>query len=167
MNAGSTTRDGNCVVTFAKQNDQTYVCVVMGGKETDGIEFGYRIANRVVDWVFNAYTYMQILTPNTKICTVDVTVSDTVDSLDVIVKDSLHAFLPKGLEIGKDITYSIRLTKPNSRLPFKRINSLATLPFCITVKCLVRLPYTQLERHRAALSAVDLAVFAHGLKTVP
>ena len=52
ISAGSTTRDGNCVVTIAKQNDQTYVCVVMGGKETDGIEFGYRIANRLVDWVY-------------------------------------------------------------------------------------------------------------------
>ena len=120
MNAGSTTRDGNCVVTFAKQNDQTYVCVVMGGEETDSVEFGYRIANRVVDWVFNAYTYMQILTPNTKICTLDVTVSDSASSVDVIVKDSLYAYLPKGLELGKDVLYSIRLTETELEAPVKK-----------------------------------------------
>ena len=120
MSAGSTTRDGNCVVTVAKQNDQTYVCVVMGGKEMDGIEFGYRIANRVVDWVFASYTYMQILTPNTKICTIDVSTSDTASVLDVIVKDSLHAYLPKGLELGKDITYSIRLTETELEAPVKK-----------------------------------------------
>lgn len=119
MNAGSTTRDGNCVVTFAQQNEQTYVCVVMGGKEVDGIEYGYRVANRVVDWVFNSYSYMQILAPNTKICSIGVTVSDTVASLDVIAKDSLYAYLPKGLEIGKDITYSIRLTETELEAPVK------------------------------------------------
>ena len=120
MSAGSTTRDGNCVVTIAEQNDQTYVCVVMGGKEMDGIEFGYRIANRVVDWVFASYTYMQILVPNTKICTIDVATSDTASVLDVIVKDSLYSYLPKGLELGKDITYSIRLTEPELEAPVKK-----------------------------------------------
>ena len=120
MSAGSTTRDGNCVVTFAKQNDQTYVCVVMGGKEVDGIEFGYRITNRLVDWVFSAYSYMQILFPNTKICTLDVAVSDTESAIDVVVKDALFAYLPKGLEIGKDITYSIRLTETVLEAPVKK-----------------------------------------------
>ena len=120
MSAGSTTRDGNCVVTFAKQNDQTYVCVVMGGKEIDGIEFGYRVANRVIDWVLNAYTYMQILTPDTKICTLDVTVSDNASSVDVIVKDALYAYLPKGLELGKDVVYSIRLTETELEAPVQK-----------------------------------------------
>ena len=120
MNAGSTTRDGNCVVTVAKQNDQTYVCVVMGGKESDGIEFGYRIANRLVDWVFDAYTYTQILSSGLKICTLDVTVSDSAASVDVIVKDSLYAYLPRGLEIGKDITYSIRLTETELEAPVEK-----------------------------------------------
>ncbi len=120
ISAGSTTRDGNCVVTFAKQNDQTYVCVVMGGKEIDGIEFGYRIANRVVDWVFSTYAYMQILAPDTKICTLNVTVSDTASEVDVVVKDSLYAYLPKGLEIGKDIVYSIRLTETELEAPVEK-----------------------------------------------
>lgn len=120
MNAGSTTRDGNCVVTFAKQNNQVYVCVVMGGKEIDNIEFGYRITTRVVDWAFSTYTYMQILTPNTKICTLDVTASDTASSVDVVVKDELHAYLPKGLEIGKDIIYSIRLTETELEAPVQK-----------------------------------------------
>ena len=122
MSAGSTSRDGNCVVTIAKSkdnqnNDQTYVCVVMGGKEVDGVEFGYRIANRVVDWVFSSYTYMPILEPNTKICSINVTVSDSVSSVDVVVKDTLRAYLPKGLEIGKDILYSIRLTDTELEAP--------------------------------------------------
>ena len=120
MSAGTTTRDGNCVVTIAQQSDQTYVCVVMGGKESEGTEFGYRVANRLVDWVFNSYSYMQILTPNTIICTLDVAVSDTASSVDVVAKDALHAYLPKGVELGKDIVYSIRLTETELDAPVEK-----------------------------------------------
>ena len=111
--------DGNCVVTIAKDNNQTYLCIAFGGKKAAEKGIGYQVANRVINWVFNAYTYMQILSPNTKICTVDVTVSDTVDSVDVIVKDTLYAYLPKGLEVGKDIIYSIRLTQTELEAPVK------------------------------------------------
>ena len=121
ISAGSSTRDGNCVVTIAKQNNQTYICVVMGGKEVGNTElFGYRITNRLVNWVFSAYEYMQILTPNTKICTLNVKVSDSVSGVDVINKDSLSAYLPKGLEIGKDIIYSIRLTETELEAPVEK-----------------------------------------------
>ena len=117
VSAGSTTRDGNCVVTFAHHNDQTYVCVVMGGKEVDNVKYGYRIANRVIDWVFSSYTFMQILSPNTVICTLNVTVSDSASTVDIVVKDSLSAYLPKGLELGKDIIYSIRLNQTELEAP--------------------------------------------------
>ena len=112
--------DGNCVVTIAKENNQTYLCIVFGGKKATESGIGYQVANRVIDWVFNAYTYMQVLTPNTKICTLNVNVSDTADSVDVIVKDTLFAYLPKGLEVGKDIIYSIRLTETELDAPVQK-----------------------------------------------
>jgi D-alanyl-D-alanine carboxypeptidase (penicillin-binding protein 5/6) len=154
MSAGSTSRDGNCVVTIAKQNDQTYVCVVLGGKEVDGIEFGYRIANRVVDWVFSAYTYMQILTPNTKLCSLDVTVSDSTDSIDVVVKDSLNAYLPKGLEIGKDIIYSIRLTETKLEAPVEKDQFVGYVAVLYNGKVLGTAPlYTAGEASRSSIGS--------------
>jgi D-alanyl-D-alanine carboxypeptidase len=153
MSAGSTTRDGNCVVTFAKQNDQTYVCVVMGGKEADGIEFGYRIVNRLVDWVFNAYTYTQILFPNTKICTLNVTLSDTASSVDVIVKESLYAYLPKGLELGKDIVYSIRLTETEFEAPVTKDQFVGYVAVLYNGEVLGTAPlYTAGEASRSSIS---------------
>ncbi len=120
MSAGSTSRDGNSVVTVAKKDGQTYICVVLGGKEIDGNEYGYRIANRLIDWVFSTYVYMEVLSPNTIICTMNVAVSDTVSTVDIIVKDSLSAYLPKGLEIGEDILYSIRLNETELEAPVEK-----------------------------------------------
>lgn len=153
INAGSTTRDGNCVVTFAKQNDQTYVCVVMGGKELDGIEYGYRVTNRLVDWVFNAYQYTQILSSGLKICTLDVAVSDSADSVDVIVKDSLYAYLPKGLEIGKDIVYSIRLNETELEAPVQKYQFVGYVAVIYDGEVLGTAPlYTAGEATRSSIS---------------
>ena len=153
INAGSTTRDGNCVVAFAKQNDQTYVCVVMGGKELDGIEYGYRVANRLVDWGFNTYQYTQILSSNLKICTLDVTVSDSATSVDVIVKDSLYAYLPKGLEIGKDILYSIRLTETELEAPVQKDQFVGYVAVLYNGEVLGTAPlYTAGEASRSSIS---------------
>lgn len=154
MSAGSTSRDGNCVVTFAKHNDQTYVCVVMGGKEVDNIEFGYRIANRVVDWVFNAYTYMQILTPDTKLCSINVAVSDTVSSVDVVAKEALYAYLPKGLEIGTDIIYSIRLTEPELEAPVQKDQFVGYVAVVYEGRVLATAPlYTNGDASRSAIGS--------------
>ena len=153
INAGSTTRDGNCVVTFANQNDQTYVCVVMGGKEIDGIEYGYRVANRLVDWVFDAYAYKQILSSGLKICTLDVIASDTATSIDVVVKDSLYAYLPRGAEIGKDIIYSIRLTETELEAPVPKDQFVGYVAVLYEGRVLGTAPlYTAGEASRSSIS---------------
>ncbi len=123
MSAGSTTADGNCVVTIAKHKEETYVCIVLGGNEvtadykTD--KYGYIIANRLIDWVYATYSYVEILGPDKNICTVPVTVSDMVSSVRVRTKESIHAYLPKSIDLEKDLTYSIRLTATELEAPFE------------------------------------------------
>lgn len=123
MSAGSTTADGNCVVTIAKHEEETYICVVLGGSEitennkTD--KYGYIIANRLVDWVYATYSYVEILGPNKNICTLPVTVSDLVSAVRVRTKESVYAYLPKDIDLQKDLTYSIRLIDTELEAPFE------------------------------------------------
>ncbi len=117
MSAGYTQNGGNCVVTVATQNGQSYLCIVMGGQDTEEVNFGYTVANRLIGWVYKTYSYMEVLSPQTVICTVPVTVSDLVTEVDVRAKESVSAYLPAGLEIGKDIHYSIRLTHTSLEAP--------------------------------------------------
>lgn len=119
MSAGYTPADGNCVVTIAKHAEETYICVVLGGAETATEKFGYCIANRLIKWVYATYAYVPILTPDTNICTVPVTVSDHISSVRVRAKDTLHAYLPKDVRLGTDVTYSIRLTNTELEAPFE------------------------------------------------
>ena len=117
MSAGTTAKDGNSVITVAKHENETYISVVLGGKEIEGVEFGYRITNYMIDWVYKNFSYVEIISPETEICTIPVTVSDFTNELTVRTNETLYAYLPAGLEIGKDITYSIRLTNTSLEAP--------------------------------------------------
>ena len=106
INAGATTNGGNCAVTLITDGEQHYLCVVMGVSADDG---QYKLVNRLVAWIPANYGYMDVITPDTPICTLPVTLSDVTSEVEVRTRDTLTCYLPKGLEIGKDITYSLRL----------------------------------------------------------
>ena len=107
MNAGSTKNGGDCVVTFAENDSQHYICVVMGAP-TDS-DKQYVVANRLISWIGKTYGYMDVITPDTVVCTIPVTHSDITDEVEIRTKDTLTAYLPPDLVIGTDITYSLRL----------------------------------------------------------
>ena len=117
MNAGATDRAGNCVVTIAQEDGQTYLCIVLGGMEVENVNYGYAVVNRLINWVYSTYSYMEVISPDTVVCTVPVTVSDMVKEIEVKTKESLSCRLPAGLVIGEDITYSIRLLHTSMEAP--------------------------------------------------
>ena len=117
MSAGNTPRAGSCVVTVATNGKESYLCIVMGADETDERDFGYVVANRLIDWVYEAYTYMEVISPDTPICTLPVTVSDMTTEVEIRAAESLSCYLPAGLELGKDITYSVRLIHSSLEAP--------------------------------------------------
>ena len=60
---------------------------------------------------------MDILTPDTVICTIPVTVSDMVTEVEVKTDQTLTAYLPSTATVGKEITYSIRLMHTELEAP--------------------------------------------------
>lgn len=115
---GSTDRAGNCVVTVAEHNGEAYLSIVMGGADKDDVNAAYTLTDTLVEWVFKAYSYMEVITPETVVCTIPVTVSDLTSEVEVRVTESLSCLLYGGAEIGKDVTYSIRLLHTELEAPF-------------------------------------------------
>lgn len=118
LSAGSTPTDGNCVVTSAKHETETYLCIVLGGKEEENTEYGYVITNRLLDWVYDTYSYVEVLSSERDICTIPVTVSDLVSEVPVRTKESFSAYLPSTVDAETEVTYSIRLTESELEAPF-------------------------------------------------
>lgn len=119
MSAGETTQAGSCVISSASNGKETYLSVVLGGRVENKINYAYEITNRMIKWVYNTYTYLEVISPDTEICKIPIAVSDVISELDVRVKESYSLYLPKSYEVGKDITYSIRLTDTELEAPVK------------------------------------------------
>ena len=117
MSAGNTSRAGSCVVTAATNGTDSYLCIVMGAYETDERDFGYTVANRLINWVYDTYAYTEVITPDTLVCTLPVTVSDMTSEVEIRTKASLSCYLPVGIDLEKDITYSVRLIYQSLEAP--------------------------------------------------
>lgn len=109
MSAGSTSKGGQCVVALAQDRGETYLCVVMGAEEVDSTEYGYVVANRVINWVYQTYAYLEIVSPDVTVCTIPVILSDLTETVEIKTKSSLSAYLPADATVGEELQYSIRL----------------------------------------------------------
>ncbi len=117
MSAGYTGRGGNCVITVADDGSDRYLCILLGGEEIEGENLGYGITNRLIKWVYQAYAYTEVLTPERVICTLPVKVSDMTSEVEVRTQDTLSCYLPRAAEFGNEITYSVRLLHTELEAP--------------------------------------------------
>ena len=107
VSSGSTKSGEGSVIALARKDGETYLCVVLGALETETTEYGYAIANRLINWAFENYAYREIVSAGKPICTLPISVSDLTGEVEVCPHDSFSAYLPMGAE--DEIEYSIRL----------------------------------------------------------
>ena len=123
MSAGSTARGGDCIVASATNGKESYICVLLNCGESDINDqknnFSYIVANRLINWAYETYTYLDVISPETVVCTIPITVSDLTTELEVRTNQTISCYLPSSAEIGKEITYSIRLTHTTLEAPVK------------------------------------------------
>lgn len=119
MSVGSTTMGGDCIVASFTNGRESYIAVVLGCAESDSAaqNMAYTIAGTMADWVYATYTDLDIISPETVVCKIPVTVSDMTTEVEVKTNQTLTAYLPSTVEIGREITYSIRLTHTELEAP--------------------------------------------------
>lgn len=110
---GETANAGVTLVALTRQENDSYLLILMdtvdeGGNASEALT--YRLANRLLSWGYRAYAYTELLTPQTKVCTVPVTASDITSEVAVCPADSLWAYLPNGCTLGHEVVLSIRLS---------------------------------------------------------
>lgn len=107
LNAGYTVQAGYCIVSAARSDNLTYLCVVMNAEETeDGVSWSYENAERLLDWAFVSYAYMEILSEKMRIAELPVTLSSTVDHVTLVPAETIIRYLPTDLDLEKDIRIS-------------------------------------------------------------
>ena len=122
LTAGNTTLGGWTVVTMSEKENDRYLCIVLGGKvgqDERAEKFGYSIINRMIDWGYTNYRYLEVLTPETEVCKIPVRATDVADGAQLCVKESLSFYLPSDAVVGENVRFSIRLIHEELDAPVK------------------------------------------------
>ena len=119
MNVGSTASGGDCVVASTSYKNESYLCIILGCKESENVidNQAYILANALINWVYQTYVYLDIITPETVVCTIPVSVSDMTTEIEVKTDKTLSYYLPATATVGNEIQYSIRLTQTELEAP--------------------------------------------------
>lgn len=114
-------RSGGAVITLAENGNDRYLCIVLGGSEIENgsisEKYGYILTNRMIRWGYDNYRYIEVLSPETVICTLPVKVSDLADEVEVRPLESMSFYLPADAVVGEDVRFNIRLTYESLEAP--------------------------------------------------
>lgn len=94
LNAGYTKQSGYCLVSVARRDELTYLCVVMNAGSTDDAIYSYENGKRLLDFAFASYGYVEVLSQKQLICELPVSLSSTVDYVTLTPAKSVIRYLP-------------------------------------------------------------------------
>lgn len=117
LNAGYTDEGGYCLATTATRDGLTYVVISMDATRDDTYIYSYTEAAKLIKWAFEAYEYKKVVTTADMICEIPVSLSSRVDYVTLFPENTVEIFLPKGIDLKKDIEFVTKLNKDNFTAP--------------------------------------------------
>lgn len=123
MNAGMTSGGGYCAVTSMKNDDMTYICVVMGGAydEDSNTVYSYVVANELLNYVAKNFAYRVLLEAEEEINSLPVVGSDIkTKEVAVTVKEDVKVYLPSDYLEGEQLKVSVVYSKEKLVAPISK-----------------------------------------------
>ncbi|MBQ3791627.1 MAG: D-alanyl-D-alanine carboxypeptidase [Clostridia bacterium] len=125
LNAGYTPRGGYCCISTVTRNNLTYLCIVMNGKEDAKKSISsYTLTRSLYDWAFASYQKKTVLTSGTIVTEMPVTLSSTVDYIQLIAdlggEEALYCYIPTDVNVATEITYSWYTFEESLQAPVKK-----------------------------------------------
>jgi len=135
LNAGSTTAAGNVVVAIAAREGVTQLVMVAGGeseniygidpetgleKVVDTTNYAYVEAQKLLDWSFDNYDYINVLSPAKIICEIPVRMSSKVDHVTLLPEVGIIQYMPSDINPNADIAFDWTLDEQYLTAPVER-----------------------------------------------
>lgn len=161
MNSGySGELGGWSVVTVASVNGQDYLCVILGGTESDGGDhYAYRAVNKLISWVGNEYQTYKVYSKGTHIgdIKVELTGSDS-GTVGYEVAEDVSIYIPTNSEYyNNKVTRSIELVSNSLKAPVKKGDRVGIMKIYYDGECVAKcdLVLSDSRHNNAILSAID------------
>ncbi|MBE6662441.1 MAG: D-alanyl-D-alanine carboxypeptidase [Ruminococcaceae bacterium] len=118
IHAGSTDEGGDCVVTSGRLDGLSYVCVVLGGRSSDGKNAAFPAASNALRYALKTFTVKTLKTKKAEVATLPVLYSATVAEVAVHPKEDLTALLPSDFDLD-DVVFETSLAVTELEAPFE------------------------------------------------
>ena len=127
LSAGSTTEGGACVVSAAARSGADYLCVVMGGEETEEENYAYLVTNALYRYAFAGYAERVLLGAGQVVATVPVELAGAGVTVDAYVAEEVRAYLPTNVNAETDLSYHSMLSGSEINAPVKKGQEIGVL----------------------------------------
>lgn len=124
--AGSDGDYGYCVGTVVQKKGLSYLCIVMGAYQEGEDIYSYIVANRLCSWALSKFENRDVIDKKMFSYSVNVTSSNTVDTVNAVPAENVSAFLPVWID-DDDLTFRVCLHEPSANAPVKMGDELGFL----------------------------------------
>ncbi len=122
MNSGGTDEGGDCVVTAGRLDGLSYVCVVMGGRQTsedDKANHACAAAKELLRYSLISYEVKTLFSAKETVGTIPVRFSATEESVSVKALRDLSSLLYIGVDLEKEVEIQIEILPELLEAPIK------------------------------------------------
>ena len=127
MNAGYTAEAGNVVVAVAAREGATQLVIVTGAESDEQYNYAYIEAQKLMDWAFSTYDYMDILAASRVICEIPVSLSAKADHVILLPEHGITQYMPSDFDPVRDVTADWTLDSDVLEAPVARGQVCGTL----------------------------------------
>jgi D-alanyl-D-alanine carboxypeptidase (penicillin-binding protein 5/6) len=111
MNAGSTEKAGYCVAATSLYNNSEYLCIVMGAERDEKYIYSYVNAAKLLDWAYNNFDYITVLSASEVICEIPVKLSANMDYVTLMPQEGIDLYLPNDVNLAEEVTMNWSLSE--------------------------------------------------------
>ncbi len=119
MNFGSTEEGGDSFVCMAEREGLSYVCVILGGEESEDESeiYAFYAAKALFDYALGGFGYIKVLTTDKLVYDMPVSLCEETDRVMLCPAEEIKAYLPLDTDTDTEITYSYALERESLTAP--------------------------------------------------
>ena len=100
LKTGFTDEAGRCLISTAKYNGYSYLSVVVGCKEVNGVRTEFTETANLFRWAFNNFKYTTVVNCEAPVCEMPVRLSRDTDFVSLYAKEPLNSIFPKDADLS-------------------------------------------------------------------
>lgn len=95
------------LATLSVKDDASYICIVLNADVTSDSVYSYITANDILKWAYKEFGYIDVVSKDKEVCSLDVTMSDVIKKVGICAESDVKMFMPVSDKENVKISYRL------------------------------------------------------------